>query len=75
MFVKYKLHVIRKSKHMTQRQLAKRSGVSTAMISFIERGKRHPTFETLILLAMGLGVKIPDLIKIDEDNRILTKYI
>lgn len=31
-------------KKMTQKQLAMRAGISTAMVSFIENDKRQPTF-------------------------------
>lgn len=44
MSIKYIIAKIRHEKNMTQKQLAKKAGISTAMISFIENDKRQPTF-------------------------------
>lgn len=44
MTIKYNICEKRHEKKMTQKQLAMRAGISTAMVSFIENDKRQPTF-------------------------------
>ncbi len=48
---------------MTLRALASRSGVSSSMISEIERGAKSPTISTLSALAQALGVPISALVE------------
>lgn len=43
MTIKYNICEKRHEKKMTQKQLAMRAGISTAMVSFIENDKRQPT--------------------------------
>ena len=47
---------------LTLRELAARSGVSTSMISDIERGTKSPTISTLSALAAALAVPISALV-------------
>lgn len=54
----------RKAAHMTQSQLAERSGVSRQTISDIETGKHDPTISVALLLARALGVKVDNLFKL-----------
>ena len=44
-------------------RLAKMSGVSQQMISYVERGMRNPTLDTLLRIANGLNVDLSRLIK------------
>jgi transcriptional regulator with XRE-family HTH domain len=48
---------------MTLRVLASRSGISSSMISEIERGAKSPTISTLSALAQALGVPIGSLVE------------
>lgn len=48
----------RQQKHMTQSELAKRSGISQAEISRIEHGKHNPSIKLLQRLAEGLGMSL-----------------
>lgn len=50
---------------MTQRYLAKKSGISKSQISAIETGQRNPTIPTLYRLSVELKVSILDLFTID----------
>lgn len=43
---------------MTQKQLAMRAGISTAMVSFIENDKRQPTFLVIASIAKSFKCKI-----------------
>jgi transcriptional regulator with XRE-family HTH domain len=44
-------------------KLAERSGLSVAMISYVERGARNPTLHTLLRIANALDVDLPKLLK------------
>lgn len=44
MTIKYNICEKRHEKKMTQKQLAMRAGISTAMVSFIENDKRQPVY-------------------------------
>lgn len=48
----------RRDQHLTQQELAERSGVGQAEISRIERGQSNPTVSTLAGLTRALGVSI-----------------
>ena len=73
--IKINLREIRKQKGLTQKELAKMSGVSVAYISMLELQKRSPTIFVLISLAKVLNVKIGDLVAVAEDGfRSTYKY-
>ena len=48
----------RRALHMTQKQLASRTGIDQAEISRIERGQANPTTATLGTLTRALGVDV-----------------
>lgn len=48
----------RRAQHLTQKQLAERSGIDQAEISRIERGHANPTTATLGALTSALGVDV-----------------
>lgn len=48
----------RKSRHMTQKQLAKRTGIDQADISKIETGNGNPTVRLLQRLAAGMDMTL-----------------
>ena len=49
---------IRKSKHLTQKQLSELSGLSESCISNIESGESSPTLRSLMRYAAALDVDI-----------------
>jgi len=53
-----RIHSLRKSKGLSLRALAQRSGLSGNAISLIERGKNSPTINTLYQLALGLEIPV-----------------
>lgn len=57
-----KINEIRKTKKITQAQLAERAGVDRHHISDIENGKMSPTVKTLEKIARALGVQTIELI-------------
>ena len=53
---------------LSQDELAFRCGLTTPMISYIEKGERNSSFETLEKLAHGLGVTMAMLFDYGENH-------
>jgi transcriptional regulator with XRE-family HTH domain len=51
-----RLTELRKAAGLTQCALAKRAGVTTQAVTFLEEGERKPTWETVERLAAALDV-------------------
>ncbi len=49
---------------ITQKELASKSGLTQANVSKIEKGISHPTIDTLLKLAEGLGKRL--IIRFDD---------
>ncbi len=47
---------------MSMNMLATKSGLSLAMISFVERNLRKPTLDTLLRIAEALNVRLGPLV-------------
>jgi DNA-binding XRE family transcriptional regulator len=60
------LRVWREHRGMSQQQLAEAAGVSQAMVTMIETGRRTGQVSTLRLLAGALDVDMEDLLAEDE---------
>ena len=74
------IKTIRKSKNITQEQLAEIIGVTVGLISLIERGLVYPSSEKVELIANALGVPtyklfIPEEIEDDNDQRYVLKKV
>lgn len=54
---------IRKFRQITQEELATMVGITQAMVSHYETGRRVPDLETAAKIANALGCKVDDLIK------------
>lgn len=59
---KVNLKTIRKSKKMTQQQLAEKSGINYANICNYEQGIHEPSFEILEKLKIALDCSYDDLL-------------
>jgi len=70
MYFKNRLKALRKSKDLTQPQLAAALGLGRSTISMYERGQRHPDFATLELIADFFNVPIASLLS-DSDRGAL----
>ncbi len=58
----YKIKKLRDEKHMTQEELAAKSGVSRTIISLLENHSTHSTStKTLVKLAAALGVTVDQI--------------
>ena len=53
---------LRKSRGLSQEDLAEKASISAKYLSDLERGKRNPTFSTAEKIAEGLGVDLARLI-------------
>ena len=65
---------LRRESQMTLQDLSERTGLSTSMISLVERGRTSPSIGSLVVLASALKVPIGELfIEIDQmpDDRVV----
>jgi transcriptional regulator with XRE-family HTH domain len=60
---------IRKDAGLTLEQLSERSGLSTGIVSQIERGLANPSFATLAQLAHGLDIPVGRLFQVSDHSR------
>lgn len=65
-----KLLALRKARNLTQQQLARRVGVSKAMISAYETASKAPSLDVLIRLSAVFGVSVDYLICINSPKQI-----
>lgn len=63
-----KIKRIRKSKDMSQSELAEKSGVAQSTLSYLENGNKHPQFDTLSAICKGLGVSVFELLSYGENQ-------
>jgi transcriptional regulator with XRE-family HTH domain len=56
---------------MTQEKLALDAGLARVYISWIETGKKQPTFSTMLKLAFALGCSAKELV--DDAETLLAK--
>lgn len=61
-----KLKGLRKLKRLTQKELAKKSGISTTYYADIEKGRANGSIKALARVAQILDVTVDDLL--EEDN-------
>jgi len=52
------LRRIRKARNLTQAKVAEMIGIKQSHLSMIERGKRVPTLDTLLLLCVTLNAEL-----------------
>lgn len=53
---------IRKTKGLTQEELAEKAGLALTSVAYIEAGYNFPAFGTMYKISKVLGIKIKDLI-------------
>lgn len=64
----YRIRELRQSRGMTLQELADVSGLSTSMLSLVERGRASPSIGSLIVIASALGVVMSDLLVSGADS-------
>lgn len=53
----------REKRGLSKYALSARCGLAQQTISYMERGLRQPTFETVLRIADGMGVNLEDVLK------------
>lgn len=64
------IKIYREKNCLTQRQLAKKVGVSNQYISYIENEHKMPSFKTLNKIAKALGVRVSELLEETSNEAI-----
>lgn len=57
------LQTERERQELAMLTVAERSGLSQQMVSYVERGMRRPTLETVLRMADALGVDLAELLR------------
>ena len=72
-----KIAEMRRSRDMTQQQLAELTGLSDVYIGYLEQGKRHGTMDTYLLIVNVLGFTMDDLLNeyLDQHVRVMATDI
>lgn len=71
----FRIREIRTKQNMTQEDLSRKSGVSRATVSGLENGKiKVTTTETLLKLAVALGVEVSELIFTENVWQAIQKW-
>ena len=64
-----KIAEMRRSRNITQQQLAELTGLSDVYVGYLEQGKRHGTLDTYLLIVNTLGFTMDDLLSEYLDQR------
>jgi transcriptional regulator with XRE-family HTH domain len=64
-----RLQKVRKIYGLSQRELAKRAGVTNSSVSMIEQGRVSPSLSSLEKLLKGIPMNLKDFFSIDFDDR------
>lgn len=63
-----RIRSLRAEQGLTLQAVAERTGLSSSMVSMVERGRTSPSIGTLIAIASALGVHMADLFELDVDG-------
>jgi transcriptional regulator with XRE-family HTH domain len=66
-----RVRALRRERGLTLDGLARRSGVSRAMISKLERGEKNPTLVVAAKVAEGLGVSLSQVVGVEERREVV----
>lgn len=75
MDVGVRLQSIRKLKGLSQRELAKRAGVTNSTISMIEKNSVSPSISSLKKVLAGIPMSLVDFFSVDGDQDNLPKVV
>jgi transcriptional regulator with XRE-family HTH domain len=65
-----RIRALREGLGLSLRELALRCGVSAAMLSQVERGETSPTLQVAARIAMGLDLRLSQLLRLDESGSV-----
>lgn len=63
-----RIRSLRAEQGLTLQAVADRTGLSSSMVSMVERGRTSPSIGTLVAIASALGVHMADLFELDVDG-------
>ena len=63
-----RIRALRAEQGLTLQVVAGRTGLSSSMVSMVERGRTSPSIGTLIAIASALGVHMSELFELDVDG-------
>ncbi|MBA3706299.1 MAG: helix-turn-helix transcriptional regulator [Bacteroidetes bacterium] len=61
-----RIREIRKSKNLSQNDIAKRAGIAISQVGRIERGALNPSISALFVISRAMKVELKDLFKFEE---------
>lgn len=70
-----RVQALRRERGITQEQFAERLNKSIEHVSYIERGERAPSFETILDIAEALGVSVPYLMNVTRQAEVSTNFL
>ena len=73
-----RLKALRKSRKLSQAQLAEKIGVGTKFLGDLETARRSPSFETIVSIAKELDVPVYDLFYFEnseDDPKVLRRRL
>ncbi len=65
-----RVRALREAMDLSLRDLAERSGVSAPMLSQVERGETSPTLQVAARIAVGLELRLSQLLRLDEGGAV-----
>ncbi len=65
-----RVRALREAMGLSLRELALRCGVSSAMLSQVERGETSPTLQVAARIASGLELRLSQLLRLDESGSV-----
>lgn len=63
-----RVRTMRKGRNMTLQQLAEASGISSSMLSLVERGLASPSIGSLIVVANALGASVSEIMATEDHS-------
>ena len=69
-----RLQHVRKMYGLSQRELAKRAGVTNSSVSMIEQGRVSPSFSSLEKLLNGIPMTVKDFFNLDYESEVQSFY-
>lgn len=65
----------REKRGLSMNRVAERAGLSQQMVSYVERGMRNPTLETLLRIAAAMEINLAEVLgqAMKEVRRVATK--
>src|SRR6218665_478343 len=63
-----RIRALRERRGLTQEDFATRCGISVSFASLVERGERSPSYETLVQVALALGVPLAELFRVEDEE-------